>query len=79
MPFDALHRSLLESGIKFYASPFPFNPHCTISSTVEHSKHQEAALLASPVPQMEFVLEELRVYQLTGCQAHLLQSFKLGR
>lgn len=78
-PFDALYRALLESDIKFDASPFPFNPHCTISSTVEHSKHQEAELLASPVPQMEFFFDELRVYQLAGRQARLLQSFKLGR
>lgn len=78
-PFDALHRALLESGIKFDASPFPFNPHCTISSTVELSKHQEAELLASPVPQMEFLLDELRVYQVAGGQARLLQSFRLGR
>jgi 2'-5' RNA ligase len=78
-PFDALHRALLESGIKFDASPFPFNPHCTISSTVKLSKHQEAELLASPVPQMEFLLDELRVYQVTGGQARIRQSFKLGR
>jgi 2'-5' RNA ligase superfamily len=78
-PFDALHRALLESGIKFDASPFPFNPHCTVSSKEELSKHQEAELLASPVPQLEFLLDELRVYQVAGGQAHLLQSFKLGR
>lgn len=78
-PFDALHRALLESVIKFDANPFPFNPHCTISSTVELSKHQEAELLASPVPQMEFLLDELRVYQVAGGQARILQSFKLGQ
>lgn len=78
-PFDALHSALLGSGIKFNASPFPFNPHCTISSTVELSKHQESELLASPVPQMEFLLDELRVCQVAGGQAQMLQSFKLGQ
>lgn len=77
-PFDALHRALLDSGIKFDGSPFPFNPHCTISSTIELSKHQETELLTSPVPQMEFFLDELRVYQVAGREAHLLQSFALG-
>lgn len=77
-PFDALHRALLDSGIQFDASHFPFNPHCTISSTTELSKHQETELLTSPVPQMEFFLDELRVYQVAGGQAHLLQSFALG-
>ena len=77
-PFDALHRALLDSGIKFDTSPFPFNPHCTISSSNELSKRQETELLSSPVPQMEFLLEELRVYQVAGGQAHLLQSFSLG-
>ena len=77
-PFDALHRALLDSDIKFDASPFPFNPHCTISSTIDLSKHQETELLAAPVPQMEFLLAELRVYQVAARQAHLLQSFALG-
>ena len=76
-PFDALHRALLDSSIKFDPSPFPFNPHCTISSTNELSKRQETELLTSPVPQMEFVLDELRVYQVAGRQAHLLESFAL--
>lgn len=76
-PFDALHRSLLHSGIRFTQSHFAFTPHCTISATSELSSRQEAELYASPVPQLEFVLDVLGVYEVVEGQARMLRSFAL--
>lgn len=78
LPFDALHRALLESGVRFSSSPFVFTPHCTISATVELSKEQESELLCYSIPKLDFVLDKLSLYELVGGQAHLLQSFPLG-
>lgn len=74
-PFDALQSALVAAGIRFCANPFPFNPHCTISATVELTDLQESELLSTPIPEQEFVLAELCVYQLTDGRACLLRSF----
>ena len=74
-PFDALQGALVEAGIKFCANTFPFNPHCTISATVELTDSQKGELLNIPIPRQEFVLANLCVYQLVEGRACLLRSF----
>jgi 2'-5' RNA ligase len=74
-PFEALQRALVAAGIRFGVNPFPFNPHCTISSTVKLTESQEHELLNASIPRQEFVLAKLSVYQLVEGRASLLQSF----
>ena len=78
VPFDMLHRALPAAGIKFIPSPFPFNPHCTLSSTVEHNDEEVRELLELSVPKKSFVLETLNMYQLVENRAIMLRSFPLG-
>lgn len=77
-PFDALQRGLLDAGIQFNSNPFPFNPHCTISATVELSMSQERELRSMKVPIREFALVKLCAYQLIDGRAVLLRSFAFG-
>lgn len=59
-PFDALHRRLAASGIRFHDSPHSYNPHCTISGTKLDEAHQnelEALNIREP-----FVIDRLAVY-----------------
>ena len=77
-PFDMLHRALTATGIKFLPSSFPFNPHCTLSSTVEHSDDKVRELLELSVPKKIFALDTLNMYQLVENRAILLKSFPSG-
>ena len=77
-PFDMLHSALSAAGIKFLPSPFPFNPHCTLSSTVQHSDVEVGELLELSVPKKSFVLKTLNMYQLVEKRAILLRSFPSG-
>jgi 2'-5' RNA ligase len=74
-PFDILHQALTVAGIKFCPSPFPFNPHCTISSTVEHCDERVRELLELSVPRKSFVLATLRICQLVDNRVILLSSW----
>ena len=77
-PFDTLQRSLIAEGLAFNPNPFSFNPHCTISATVQLSPQQEIELLASEVPMQEFTLSRLSVYQLAEGRATLVRSFEFA-
>jgi len=78
-PFDALQSALVAEGIQFERSPFPFNPHCTISATVELTDMQERELLSMVIPTQEFVMNTLGVFQLVEGQAILMRSFCFQR
>ena len=74
-PFDALQNAFVAAGIKFFANPFPFNPHCTISAKATLSTRQESELRAISIPTEEFVLSTLCLYQSVQGKASLLKSF----
>jgi 2'-5' RNA ligase len=74
-PFDDLQASLLEVGILFLGNPFPFNPHCTISSNDLLTAAQINDLLNTTVPRQEFLLSRLCVYHLIDGRASLLREF----
>lgn len=74
-PFDALQSARLAEGVLFESSPFPFNPHCTISATVDLTVEQEIELLNMTIPTQAFELTTLDVYQLIEDRAVLLRSF----
>lgn len=59
-PFDELHERIAHCGIDFGDSPFPFNPHCTISG-VELSEAQQSEIESVRV-ERPFVIERLAVY-----------------
>lgn len=74
-PFDLLHKALTAADIKFCSNPFPFNPHCTLSSTVQHCDERVSELLELSVSRKSFVLATLSIYQLVDNRAILLRSF----
>lgn len=78
-PFDSLQSALVAAGVLFESSPFPFNPHCTISAIVDLSDEQECELLSMAIPKQEFVMSTLGVYQLVDGQATPVKSFCFQR
>lgn len=74
-PFDTLQMALIAEGIRFESSPFPFNPHCTISATVDLTEEQEHELLNIAIPRQEFVMNTIGVYQLVEGVAVPMRSF----
>ena len=62
-PFEAIQVALVAEGLRLQPSPFPFNPHCTVSASVPLS------------PAQEFALDRLSLYQLIHGHAEFLRSF----
>lgn len=60
----ALHERILASGLRFTRVPFPYLPHVTLCSRSPISDDEAAALITTPVPPGEFMLESLSLYQL---------------
>ena len=59
-PFDALHRRLAASSIRFHDSPHTYNPHCTISGTrLNETQQKELEALDISEP---FVIDRWAVY-----------------
>lgn len=72
-----LHRAIAESGLRFEASPFPFQPHCTLTSGVPVSEAASASLLGTRVFGT-FVLDSVSLYAITP-PIRLLHRAKLTR
>ena len=79
-PFDSLHAALAASKIPFAASPFPYNPHCTlrVGPVVEPSLSERIYSLA--VPRGEILLDTVSIYSLDSrtLAVSLLHRAKLG-
>lgn len=48
-PFRDLHERIVQSGLRFEASPHPFNPHCTLRQGPPPSDEEVADLLATEI------------------------------
>lgn len=59
-PFDVVHRRVVECGIRFYESPHPYTPHCTISGVA--LTDEERGQLTELKIDDSFVIDTLSVY-----------------
>jgi hypothetical protein len=75
-PVAALHRAIAESGLPFGSNPYPFEPHCTLTTGMQVSDEESVTLLAIQVPGI-FVLDHLSVYAMTS-PMRLLHRATLG-
>jgi 2'-5' RNA ligase len=85
-PFTQLQNAIVETGLKFEPSPFPFTPHCTIADFESPSEELAQEILSLPVPERDIVLDTLSIYVLddrimsgntAGCR--LLHRTKLSK
>ncbi len=63
-PVAAVHRAIAESGLRFGPTPFPFKPHCTLTSGTRRTDDEVADLLATRI-RGTFVLDVLSVYAMS--------------
>jgi 2'-5' RNA ligase len=70
-PFDHLHQLIRTSGIPFYDSSWPFNPHCTLRGGPPLDAEMERELLSRSFPKEEFRIDTVSVYYLDNA---LLES-----
>lgn len=63
-PFAALQARLADSGLRFFASPHPFTPHCTIADPRAPSPELVREVLSLPPPPGEITLRTLSIYAL---------------
>ncbi|MEJ2013978.1 MAG: 2'-5' RNA ligase family protein [Anaerolineales bacterium] len=70
-PFQRLHKVILDSGIRFMASPFPYKPHCTLRSRSPVSEKEAADLLGLRI-EGAVKLRMLSVYMMSGLPMELL-------
>ncbi|KAA9005398.1 2'-5' RNA ligase family protein [Paenibacillus spiritus] len=59
-PFRLLHQRIADSGLRFQQSPFPYTPHCTLSSCSPVSESEAEEIYRLQVPG-EFILDTLSV------------------
>jgi 2'-5' RNA ligase len=78
-PLDLLHNVLRSSGISFDPSPFPYNPHCTISAQAALTAIQEKQIMECVYPKGEFSLDAISMYQLKGTKAIFIERFPFRR
>jgi 2'-5' RNA ligase len=76
-PFDALHRRVASSSIRFTPSPHAYEPHCTLSRRAPIGDEDAAALLATEVPGA-FTIDTLAVYRADPLPATVLHRTRLG-
>jgi 2'-5' RNA ligase len=62
-PFDRIHETLKNSGIKFGPNPWPYNPHCTLRGGPMNNHTSAEQILNLSVPQLEFVIDTLSIYE----------------
>jgi 2'-5' RNA ligase len=62
-PFDRIHETLKSSGIKLGPSPWPYNPHCTLRGGPMNDHASAEQILNLSVPQEEFVIDTLSIYE----------------
>ena len=72
--FDTLHTALKTSEIIFHKIPYPFNPHCSLKGFTPLVSGQREGLEALDVPQSEFQIECISVYEMDGMQPRKLLS-----
>lgn len=77
--FLKIHSLVASSGIKFTPNQFPYEPHCTICLNSALSNKQRKELLNMKVPDVEFVINTISVYELNSADdGQLLHRCNFG-
>jgi 2'-5' RNA ligase len=61
--FDQIHATLKTSGIKFAASPWPYNPHCTLRGGPLNDNASADQILSLSFPKQDFIINTLSIYE----------------
>ena len=72
--FDEIHGKLIESGISFEESPFPYNPHISLKGFTPPTKQESEELLNLEVPKDPQPLHKLSVIEMKGMTPNVLWS-----
>ena len=72
--FDLLHTALKKSKVEFKETPYPFNPHCSLKGFTPLEAGQREALEALDVPEGEFHIKCVAVYEMDETQPRKLLS-----
>jgi hypothetical protein len=75
-PFVARHQAIVDSGVAFGSSPFPYSPHCSLKGLTALRPGQREALLALSVPASPFTIEVVSVYAISHMQPTRLFSMR---
>ena len=77
--FEALHRRLAESSIRFLPNAWPYEPHCTLKLRGNMTEDEEVELLDLELPPNRFTINTLSLYELeTALQPVLRYRCNLG-
>ena len=80
-PFEKLHNTIIKSKIKFNATNFSYEPHCTLK-LAKHAEYTEEQILEHlQPPNQDFIIDTMSVYSLSQDQKHprLLHRVNFGR
>jgi hypothetical protein len=73
-PFAALHQAIVNSGIAFGPSAFPYRPHCSLKGFTPLRPGERDALDGLSVPAEPFTIRRVSVYEMDRRPATLLVS-----
>lgn len=63
--FDALHQRIAASRIRFRPIPYPYTPHCTLTTQLPSTAEEIERLMSLQIPEA-FCLTTVSVYSLAG-------------
>lgn len=67
-PFEKLHSTIIESKIKFNATNFSYEPHCTLK-LAKHAEYTEEQILEHlQPPNQDFIIDTMSIYSLSQNQ-----------
>ncbi len=75
-PFDSIHNAIINSGIKFEKSDFPYNPHCSLKGYTQVTDEQLKYLNSLKVPVGKFKIQAISIYEMDGLQPTMLWTKK---
>jgi hypothetical protein len=75
-PFVALHQAIVNSGIAFAPSAFPYRPHCSLKGFTPLGPGERGALDGLSVPDTLFVIRKVSVYEMERRKPTLLFSIE---
>jgi len=76
-PFEIIHEKINSSKIKFDESPFPYFPHCTISSKSDISEEKIVEIMNLEITG-NHQIDSLSVYQMGSLPLKKIYTVKLG-
>jgi 2'-5' RNA ligase len=75
--FDELHSLIANSALEFEASPFPFNPHCSLKGFTLLQPGDRERLEQLAIPLEPFLIRSVSVYEIEAMQPKRL--LQVGR